>query len=80
MGCIRKALEKGVFGTLGLHAVLTICLRISSILDNVCVCSLLPLFVNKQRPCPHANSPHGLLLPVMHHESLWFAKGLALGV
>ena len=34
---------------------------------------------HRQLPCPHTNSVHGLLLPLMHHKSLWCAKGLALG-
>ena len=45
-----------------------------------CLCCSLPLFVNRQLPCLHTNSLHGLLLPQMHHKSLWFAKGHALGV
>ena len=36
MGYIRKALEKGYWNTLGLHAVLTTCLRFSSVLDGAC--------------------------------------------
>ena len=34
----------------------------------------------RQLPCLHTNSLHGLLLPRMHHKSLWCVKGLALGV
>ena len=45
-----------------------------------CICCLLPLFVNKQLPCPHTNSLHGLLLHRIHHKSLWCIKGLTLGV
>jgi hypothetical protein len=42
MGYIWKALEKGYLEHLGLHAVLTTCLRFSSILDGACVgCCLL---------------------------------------
>ena len=44
------------------------------------MCFLLPLFVDRQLPCLHTNSLHALLLPLMHHKSLWCAKGLALGV
>ena len=36
MGYIRKALEKGYSEHPGLHAVLTTCLRFSSILANAC--------------------------------------------
>ena len=42
VGYIRKALEKGYLEHPGLHAVLTICLRYSSVLDGACVpCCLL---------------------------------------
>ena len=44
------------------------------------VCSLLPLFVNRQLPCLHTNLHHVLLLPPMHHKSLWCAKERAPGV
>ena len=44
-----------------------------------CLCCLLPVFVNRQLPCPHENSLHGLLPPPMHRKSLWCAKGLTLG-
>ena len=44
------------------------------------VCFLLPLFVDRRLPCLHTNSRHALLLPLMHHKSLWCAKRLALGV
>ena len=54
---IRKALEKGYLEHLGLHAVMTTCLRISSVLDGVsAACCLLPLFVKGQLPCLHTNS------------------------
>ena len=42
-------------------------------------CSLLPLFVNRQLPCPQTNPLHRLLLPPMHHRNLWCAKEHTLG-
>ena len=39
-----------------------------------CLCCLLPLFVNRQLPCLHTNSRHGLLLPRTHHRNLWCVK------
>ena len=36
-GYIRKALEKGYLEHLGLHAVLMVCLRLLSVLDDACV-------------------------------------------
>ena len=44
-----------------------------------CLCCLLPLFVNRQPPCPHTNSFHGLLLPLMHHRNLGAQKGSLWG-
>ena len=44
-----------------------------------CLCCLLPLFVNRQLPCLHTNAQHVLLLPLLHHRSLWFTKEHALG-
>ena len=43
MGNIRKAVEKGSSEHPGLHAVLTVCSRFSSFLDDACVpfCLLL---------------------------------------
>ena len=41
MGYIRKALEKDYLEHPGLHAVLTTCLRSSSILDTACVACCL---------------------------------------
>ena len=74
VGYIQKAFEKGYLEPPGLHAVLTICLRIWSVLDGACVaCGLFLL------PCPPTNSTHVLLFPLMHHKSLWCAKELALG-
>ena len=43
VGCIRKALEKGHLEHPGLHAVLAICLRFSSVLDDACVAHCLVL-------------------------------------
>ena len=77
MGYIRKALEKGYSE----HPGSACCA------DNMfemfvhfghCLCCLLPVFVNRHLPCLHTNSLHGLLLPALHHKSLWCAKGLAL--
>ena len=40
-GIFEKPLKRGILNTLGLHAVLMICLRFSSVLDGVCaVCCL----------------------------------------
>ena len=67
VGYIRKALEKGYLE----HAGSSCC---TDDMFEIFVhfgqgqCSLLPLFVNRQRPCPHTNSLHGLLLPPMHHR------------
>ena len=41
MGYIRKALEKGYWNTLGLHAVLTTSLRFLSVLGGACVACCL---------------------------------------
>ena len=43
------------------------------------LCSLLPLFVNRQLPCPHTTSLHGLLLPRMHHKAFCAQKGSLWG-
>ena len=67
-GIFGKALEKAIWNTLGLHAVLPTCLRFVHF--GRCLCCLLPLFVNRQLPCLHTNSLHGLLLPRMHHRNL----------
>ena len=45
-----------------------------------CLCPLLPLFVNRQLPCLHTNLHHVLLLPPMHHRSLWCTKESAPGM
>ena len=45
-----------------------------------CLCCSLPHFVNRQLPCLFTNSHQVLLLPPMHHRSLWFAKEHALGL
>ena len=75
-GIFGEPLKRAIWNTLGLHA------------DNIFesfvrfgrfICCLLPLFVNRQLPCLQINSLDGLLLPLMHHKSLWCAKGLALG-
>ena len=77
LGYIWKALEVGYLEHPGLLAVLKICLRCLSVLDGVCAACCL---VNRQLPYLHINSHHMLLLPPMHHRSLWFAKEHALGV
>ena len=69
MGYIRKTLEKGYLEYPGLNAVLTTCLRFSSVLG--CLCCLLPLFVNRQLPYLHTNSLQWLLFLRIHHKSLW---------
>ena len=43
MGYIQKDLEKGYLEHPGLHAVLTTCLRFSSVLDGACVACCLCL-------------------------------------
>ena len=45
-----------------------------------CLCHLLPLFVNRQPPCPHINSRNVLLHPLMHNRNLWCRKGRSGGV
>ena len=71
VGYIRKVLEMGYLEHPGLHALLTTCFRFSSVLDGVSAACCLFL---------HTNSRNLLLLPLMHHKSLWFTKGLTLGV
>ena len=64
MGYIRKALEKGYFEHSGsaccIDSMFEILVRFGR-----CQCCSLPLFVNRQLSCPHTNSLHGLLLPVL---------------
>ena len=79
MGYIRKALEQGYLEHPG-SACCTDDMFEVLVRFGRCLCCLLPLFVNRQLPCPHTNSLHGLLLPRMHHKSLWCVKGLALWV
>ena len=78
MGYIRKALEKGYLEHPGLHAIPTTSLRFLSVLDNACV----PCYLFFSTSSYHVRIQilHGLLLPPMHHNSLWCVKGLALGV
>ena len=40
-GVVGKPLKRAIWNTLGLHAVLTICLRFSSVLDSACVACCL---------------------------------------
>ena len=79
MGYIRKALEKGYLEH-PRSACWTDDMSDIFVRFRRCMCCLLPLFVNRQLPCPHTNLHHGLLLPQTHHKSRWRAKGLALGV
>ena len=51
MGYIRKAVEKGYVGHPGLHAVLTTCLRFSSVLDGACVPCCLFLSTGSYHVC-----------------------------
>ena len=79
MGYIRKALQKGYLEHPGsaccIDGMFEILVRFGRRL-----CCLLPVFVNRQIPCPHTNSPYMLLLPQMHPKSLWCAKERALRV
>ena len=79
MEYIRKALEKGYLEHPG-SACCTDDMIESFVRFGRCLCCLLPVFVNRQLPCLHTNSLHGLLLPRMHHKNLWRAKELALGM
>ena len=65
-GIFGKPLKRAIWKPLGLHAVLTKCLRLLSVFDGACVACCL--FFNRQLPCLHTNSHHGLLLPRMHHK------------
>ena len=60
MGYIRKALEKGYLDHPGLHVVLTICLRFSSVLDGAYVDCCLFLSTGSYHVCIQ-NSRHVLL-------------------
>ena len=79
MGYIRKALEKGYLehprSACCTDDMFEIFVRFGR-----CLRSLLPLFVNRQLPCPHTNLHHVLLLPPMHYKSVWCAKERAQGV
>ena len=79
MAYIQETLEKGYLehsgSACGTDNMVEIFVRFGG-----CRCYLLPFFVNKQLPCLHTNSPHMLLLPLMHHKSLWCVKELTLGV
>ena len=77
VGYIQKALEKGYLEhprsaccTDGMFKIF--------VLFGRCLCCLLPLFVNRQPPCPHTNSRQVLLHPQMHCRNLRFAKERAL--
>ena len=77
VGYIRKTLEKGYLEHPG-SACCTDGMFKIFVLFRRRLCCLLPLFVNRQPPCPHTNSRHVLLHPQMHHRNLWFAKEHAL--
>ena len=77
-GVFGKPLKKAIWNTLGLHAVLTICLRFLSVLDDACVACCV--FLSTGSYCPQTNSLQRLLLSRMHHKSLWCVKGLTLEV
>ena len=76
---IRKALEKGYLEHPGFACCTDDMFEIF-VRFGRCLRYSLPHFVNRQVPCLHTNSRHVLLLPLMHHRSLWFAKEHALGV
>ena len=46
MGIFGKPLKRAIWNTLGLHAVLTTCLRFLSFLDGACVACCLFLIGN----------------------------------
>ena len=79
MGYIRKTLEKGYLEYPG-SACCTDNMFEIFVRFGQCLCCLLPLFVNRQLPCPHTNLLHVLLHPLMHHKSLWCIKGLTPGM
>ena len=71
MGDIRNAVEKGYLEHPRLHGctddVSEIFVRFGQ-----CLCRFLPVFVNRQPPCPHTNLRHLLLRPQRHHRNYWF--------
>ena len=69
-GRFGKPLKRAIWNTLGLRAVLTTCLRFSSLLDDARVACCLLLSTGRY----HTNSRNVLLLPLMHHRNLWCAK------
>ena len=79
VGYIRKTLEKGYLEHPG-SACCTDSMFEIFVLFGWCLCCLLPVFVNRQLPCPHTNSRNLLLHPQMHRKNLWFAKEHTLGV
>ena len=79
VGYNRKGLEKGYLES-PTYACCTDDMFEIFVCFGWCLCCLLPLFVNRQPPCPHTNSRHALLHPQMNHKSLWFGKGHALAV
>jgi len=78
VGYIGKALEKGYLEDPG-SACCTDDMFQIFVRFGQGLCCLLPLFVNRQLPCAHTNSLHGLL-PPMHHRNLWCAlRGCKVG-
>ena len=78
-GRFRKPLKRAIRNTPGLHAVLTVCFRFSSVLDGACVACCLVLSTGSYHIFIQIHTSV-LLLPPMPHKSLWCAKELALGV
>jgi len=79
VGYNRKGLEKGYLES-PTYACCTDDMFEIFVCFGWCLCCLLPLFVNRQLPCLHSNLHHALLLPRMHHRSLWCTKERAPGV
>ena len=74
-GIFGKPLKRAIWNTLGLHAVLTTCLRFSSVFNDACVACCLYLSTGSHHVRIQIHST-----PRMYHKSLWCVKGLALGV
>ena len=76
-GYIRKALEKG-FLEHPRSAFCTDDMPEIFVRFGRCLRCFLPVFVNRQPPCPHINSHQVLLRPQMHHRNHWFENALAV--
>ena len=70
MGYIQKTLEKGYSEHLGLHAVLTVCLRFSSVLDGTRASYPPPPEIATQK-CG-IDTVH---TPTVAHTKAWIARG-----